>query len=186
MSTLTRLFALLSVLLVFGSPEARAEIVPGADVNSVPEAKLVDALLRQPEKDMDLARIKLSIDKMIDPGVDVEAGMKLVDDMAAQVRAMLSGFPSSNVRLQALRAYLYEKGAWNDYQTYSYDFDDPLGKNIRNKLLLHYIASKKGNCVTMPLLFVILGQRLGLDVTISTVPYHLFAKYTDTHTPLLF
>lgn len=186
MRTITRFFALVLLLADLGLSVAYAEMVPGADINSVPEAKRVAALLRQPEKDMDLARVKLSMDKMIDPTIEVDAGVKQIDDMAAQVRAMLRGFPSSNARLQALRVYLYEKGPWNSYQSYSYDFSDPLGNNIRNKLLLNYIASKKGNCVTMPLLFVILGQRLGLDVTISTVPYHLFVKYTEPETGITY
>lgn len=182
MRTLTRFLALALLLMGPGLSAGRAEMVPGANINAVPEAKRVDALLRQPESKMDLARIKLSMDKMIDPAIDVDAGVKQIDDMAAQVRAMLHGSPSSNERLQALRAYIYEKGPWNSYQSFSYDFDDPLGNNIRNKLMPQYLASKKGNCVTMPLLFVILGQRLGLDVTISTVPYHLFVKYADPET----
>jgi len=173
-------FFLLAVTL--GLPVVRAEIVPGADVKSVREAKRVDAVLKQPESEMDLGRVKLFIDKMIDPTVDVDAGLKQLDSMAAQVRTMQYGLPSSNGRLQALQTYLYEKGPWNGYQSFGYDFDDPLGKNIRNKLLLNYIATRKGNCVTMPLLFVILGQRLGLDVTISTAPLHLFVKYTDPET----
>ncbi|MCF8149984.1 MAG: transglutaminase-like domain-containing protein [Burkholderiaceae bacterium] len=182
MRILSRLIALLLVLVAHGLPAAHAEMVPGADIKSVPEAKRVETILRQSESKMDLGRIKLTIDKMIDPTVDVDAGLKQIDGMTAQVRAMLPGFPSSNDRLQTLRAYLYEKGPWNGYQSFDYDFDDPLGKNIRNKLLLNYIASRKGNCVTMPLLFVILGQRLGLDVTISTAPLHLFVKYTDPET----
>lgn len=179
MQALIRFLALFLPLLGC-LPTAHAEIVPGADVNSVREAKRVDVILRQPESEMDLARIKLTIDKMIDPTVDIDAGLKRIDGMAAQVRTMLPGFPSRNDRLQALRAYLYEQGPWNGYQSFDYDFDDPLGKNIRNKLLLNYVASRKGNCVTMPLLFVILGQRLGLDATISTAPLHLFVKYTDS------
>lgn len=179
MHALIRYLGLVLLLVGFGFPSTYAEMVPGADINSVKEAKRIDAMLRQPEKKMDLARVKLAIDKMIDPSIDVDAGVKQIDDMAAQVRAMLRGAPSSNERLQALQAYIYEKGPWNGYQSFDYDFDDPLGKNIHNKLLLNYVASRKGNCVTMPLLFVILGQRLGLDVTISTAPLHLFVKYTD-------
>lgn len=182
MRTLSRLPAFFLVLATLGLPAVHAEMVPGADINSVQEAKRVDAILRQPESKIDLGRLKLTIDKMIDPTIDVNAGLKQIDDMAAQVRAMQPGIPSSNDRLQALRTYLYEKGQWNNYTPFGYDFDDPLGKNIRNKLLLNYIASRKGNCVTMPLLFVILGQRLGLDVTISTAPLHLFVKYTDPET----
>ncbi|THF61972.1 transglutaminase family protein [Pseudothauera rhizosphaerae] len=186
MRVLSRFLTFYLVLVTLGLPVVRAEMVPGADIKSVPEAKRVDAILRQPESKMDLGRIKLTIDKMINPTVDVDAGLKQIDAMTAQVRAMQPGFPSSNDRLQALRAYLYEKGPWNGYRSFSYDLDDPLGKNIRNKLLLNYIASKKGNCVTMPLLFVILGQRLGLDVTISTAPLHFFVKYTDPETGITY
>lgn len=182
MRVMSRLFAFCLLLVALCLPAVGAEMVPGADIASVREARRVDAILRQPENEMDLGRIKLTLDKMIDPTVDIDAGLKQIDGMAAQVHAMLHGFPSSNVTLQALRAYLYEKGPWNGYQSFGYDFDDPLGRNIRNKLLLNYIASRKGNCVTMPLLFVILGQRLGLDVTVSTAPLHLFVKYTDPDT----
>ena len=34
----------------------------------------------------------------------------------------------------------------------------------------------------MPILFVVLGQRLGIDVALSTAPLHLFVKYTDSET----
>lgn len=186
MHALIRYSALALLLIGFGVPRTYAEMMPGADINSVKEAKRIDTLLRQPAKDMDLARIKLTIDKMIDPSIDVDAGVKQIDGMATQVRAMLRGVPSSNERLQALQAYIYDKGPWNGYQSFDYDFDDPLGKNIGNKLLLNYITSRKGNCVTMPLLFVILGQRLGLDVTLSTAPLHLFVKYTDPETGATF
>ncbi len=182
MHALIRYFVFGLLLVGFGLPASYAEMVPGADIKSVKEAKHIDALLRQPEKNIDLARIKLTIDKMVDPSIDVDAGIRRIDEMAAQVRAMLHGPESSSVKLQALQAYIYEKGPWNGYQAFSYDLEDPLGNNIHNKLLPNYIASRKGNCVTMPLLFVILGQRLGLDMTISTAPLHLFVKYTDPET----
>lgn len=178
MTAFIRIVALF--LPLFGSlPAAQAEMVPGATIAAVSDARRIDAILRQSESDMDLGRIKLTIDHMIDPTVDVEAGVKQIDDMAMEVRATLRGFPPSGARLEALRTYLYEKGPWNSYRSFDYDFDDPFGKNIRNKLISSYLASRKGNCVTMTLLFVIVGQRLGLDVTIATAPSHLFVKYTD-------
>lgn len=167
------------MLAILGLSTVRAEMVPGADMESVWEAKRIDTLLRQPEKEMDLARVKLTIDKMIEPSIDIDAGVRQIDEMAAQVRAMLRPSASSAQRLQALQKYIYEKGPWNGFQSFGYDFDDPMGNNIHNKLLPNYIRSRKGNCVTMPVFFVILGQRLGLDVTLSTAPLHLFVKYTD-------
>ena len=56
--------------------------------------------------------------------------------------------------MQALKRYIYEPGEWNNFQPYQYDMDDPLGTKLSNKLLSHYLAAKKGNCVTMPFLFI--------------------------------
>lgn len=86
---------------------------------------------------------------------------------------------SSTSRLLALRRYVYESGQWNDYQPFQYDLEDPFGTKIVNKLLPSYLASKRGNCVTMPLLFIILGQRLGIEVTASTAPKHLLVKFKN-------
>lgn len=182
MRTLNQSFAVFLLMATLGISVVRAEMVPGADMKSVREAQRIDAMLRQPEKEIDLARVKLTVDKMIDPSIDVDAGVKQIDKMAAQVRAMLRPSASSAERLQTLQRYIYEKGPWNGFQSFGYDFDDPVGNNIHNKLLPNYIRSRKGNCVTMPVLFTILGQRLGLDVTLSTVPLHLFVKYTDPET----
>lgn len=136
-------------------------------------------ILKQPKQSIDLAKAKLTIDQQIDPTIDVEANLQKLDAMVARIRTMPGFNVTSTAKLQALKRHLYEPGAWNDYQPYHYDLDDPLGSKIRNKLLSHYLASKKGNCVTMPLLFIILGQRLGLDVTAATAPLHVLVKFKD-------
>lgn len=158
----------------------------GLDANAFPEAKRLRAILQLPENKMDLAKIKLTIDKMIDPALDVDAGLKQIDRIVAKIRAMLGNNPSSNDKMLAIKKYLHEKGAWNDYRPYHYDFDDPLGTKLSNKLLQNYMLSRKGNCVSMPFLFIILGERLGIDVTASTAPLHVFVKYTDTETGITY
>lgn len=62
--------------------------VPGSDSATVPAARSIAALLRQPENEIDLARVKVTLDKMIDPSIDVAAGLNQIDGMAAQVRGM--------------------------------------------------------------------------------------------------
>lgn len=86
---------------------------------------------------------------------------------------------SSTSKLLALKRYLYEPGEWNSYKPYQYDLNDLLGTIISNKLLPTYLASKKGNCVSMPFLFIVLGQRLGIDVTAATAPLHILVKFKD-------
>lgn len=141
----------------------------------------VRALLKQPEEKIDLARTKLIIDRMIDPSIDVESNVRRLDAMADTIRAS-TPFNASNVKkLQMLARHLYIAGPWNDYRPYRYDFDDPFASDIRSKLLPTYLTTKKGNCISMPLLVIVLGQKLGIDLTAATAPAHVFVKYRDDH-----
>ncbi len=145
----------------------------------LPAAQQLRNILKLPEPQIDLARAKLIIDQQIDYSIDIEATLKKIEDMVNKIRTMPEFGPSSTAKLLALKRYLYEPGIWNDYQTYQYDLDDPLGTKITNKLLPTYLSSKKGNCVSMPALFIILGQRLGIHVTAATAPLHILVKFTD-------
>jgi regulator of sirC expression with transglutaminase-like and TPR domain len=54
-----------------------------------------------------------------------------------------------------------------------------LGTNISNKLLPTYLKSRKGNCVTMPFLFILLGQKLGIELTATSAPKHILVKWKN-------
>lgn len=141
--------------------------------------KPIQTIMEQPEDRIDLARAELTIDQMIDPSIDINANLKKLDAMAAEIRRKLPPRPSSLDKVQALRHYLYSKGEWNRNQPFQYDFSDPKGTRVRNKLLPNYLTTKKGNCVSMPLLFIVLGQKLGIDVTAAEAPFHVFVKYRN-------
>ena len=136
-------------------------------------------ILKQPEEKIDLAKAKLTIDHMIDPTVDVLATGAVLDAMAAAIKASLPPNASQQNTLIGLRRYIYLASEWNNFTPFSYDLDDPLGENIQNKVIATYLATKKGNCVSMPILMLLLGQKLGLDISLSTVPAHLFLKFRD-------
>ena len=140
---------------------------------------IVRGILMLPDSEIDLATAKLTIDRLMDPGVDVQATLRQLDVMAASLNAAsLAGAPS-RLRLEVLRHHLYTAHAWNGNRPYHYDLDDPLGRNLRNKLLSVYLETHAGNCMSMPILFVVLGQKLGLDLTLATSPNHVFVKYRD-------
>lgn len=147
-----------------------------ARMSDFKEAEDIRKILRQPPEALDLARTKLTIDRMIDPSIDVESNLKAIDAMTAGIRAMPEFGASGTSKLNALRRYVYQPGEWNDRRAFQYDLDDPFGAKISNKLLPTYLTSKKGNCITMPLLLVFLGQRLGIELTASTAPKHLLVK----------
>lgn len=180
---------LLGALLVFGwgnaclaTPSAKTAETPGIRAAPDPNIKALRKLLATPEAQLDLAKAKLTIDHMIDPKVDVLGTLKQLDALAATVKARFPAGASSRAKIDILLSSLYQPGPWNKGRPFRYDLADPLGKNIRNKLISTYLATRKGNCVSMPVLFAILAQKLGLNVTLATAPGHVLAKFGDDAT----
>ena len=139
----------------------------------------VRALFTRDMTNLDFARVKIEVDQMIDPSIGIDAQLAEIGQMVATIQTMLPPNASSWDKVETIRRYIYQAGAWNDGRAFSYDHDDPYGLDVRNKLLSDYIQDRRGNCITMPFLFIILGQRLGLDVTPSMAPLHVFVKFTD-------
>lgn len=149
----------------------------GSETFSDPNLKTLRAILQKSPTEIDLARVKLTVDRMIAPNIDIETNLKQLNVMGEQIKAMLPLNASNLEKMETLQRYIYQAGLWNGNKPFQYDLDDPLGSNIHNKLLPTYLSTRKGNCVSMPILFIILGQKIGLDVTASTAPLHVFVKY---------
>jgi regulator of sirC expression with transglutaminase-like and TPR domain len=132
-----------------------------------------------PDNQLNFAEIKVNIDKLIDPKIDVKATLSKLDNIAGTIQTMLKPNATSAEKVFGIKKYLYEQGAWNQYRIYQYDFNDPLGTKISNKLLSNYLITRKGNCISMPFLFLILANKLGVNITVSNAPLHVFVKYTD-------
>jgi regulator of sirC expression with transglutaminase-like and TPR domain len=99
--------------------------------------------------------------------------------MAAVASEMAGPGADDARKLAAVRTFIYRAGAWNDNRPFAYDLADPYGQTLSNKLLSTYLSTRRGNCVSMPVLFLILADRLGVNVTLSTAPLHVFLKFTD-------
>ena len=153
--------------------------VPPPRPAKVDPIQIIRAVMEIPDDKIDFARAKLTFDKLYDPKTDIDGGVRKVDAMAQTIRTMAGPSAPSRLRLIMLRKYIYERGAWNDNNPYQYDLTDPLGHKPVNRLLSSYLATHRGNCVSMPILFVALAQRLGLNATLSTAPNHVFVKYMD-------
>ena len=143
--------------------------------------KPIRVLMATPEKQIDLAKAKLVIDQVIDPTVDVPGTLRQLDALAADIKARFPAGANDAVKMELLLASMSQPGPWNDHRPFTYDLDDPFGKVIRNKLLSTYLATRKGNCVSMPVLMVILGQKLELNLTLATAPEHVLAKFHNPY-----
>lgn len=147
-----------------------------APVSAYPVA-VVRAVLSVGDAGLDYGRAKLAFDQLIDPTRPDADMMAQLNRMADGVRRLAGPSASPDARLAALQQLLYVAGPWNGHQPFAYDHDDPLGQRIGNKLLASYLATRRGNCVSMPALFLILADKLGLDVALATAPLHVFVRY---------
>lgn len=118
----------------------------------------------------DLLAVKLAVDAMVDPSSNTVEVQAEIDRMAADVRVMAGENASPSERLAALKRYLYEGGDWNGNRPFQYDLEDPLGEKSANRLLQRYLTTRRGNCITMPMLMTFVGLRLGLQMTLAEAP----------------
>ncbi|MCE4369702.1 transglutaminase family protein [Xanthomonas hortorum] len=142
----------------------------------------LDALRAQfelPDEQVDYAAAKLAVDQLIHPSTDAAAVRRELDAWERAVRGNAPASPTARQVLDALLETLYAPGPWNQGEPFTYDLSDPLGRDPGNKRLATYLATRQGNCVSMPILVVILGQRLGLPVALATAPSHVMVKFAD-------
>lgn len=174
-SSLIRYIAALLILsLSFSAVEATASQAQVA----VP-ATLVRQVLGASEADFDYLRAAIAFEKLIAPASDATITEATVARLVDAAHQMAGPNPTDAYKLAAIRKAIYGSGAWNYDRAFSYDLDDPLGQKPQNRLLSTYIETRKGNCVSMPILFLIVADRMGLKVSLATAPLHIFVRYTD-------
>lgn len=171
MKLLGRILVAISAVLAFQSGAA-------AQTASTPAA-IVAEILSRPDDQLDYGRAKLAFDRIVDPSIDADATLARIDRLAREAGTLAGARASPAAKLSALRRVIYQRGPWNGNRPFSYDHNDPLGRNVRNKLISTYLATRRGNCVSMPVLFLIAGERMGLTLSLSTAPLHIFLRYTD-------
>jgi regulator of sirC expression with transglutaminase-like and TPR domain len=110
---------------------------------------------------LDLLDTKLAIDTLADPALDSTAAKPEYETLAAAAKIFVAPATTSQGKLKLLRQFIYDPGPGNNSHPFAYDMSDPLGHKPRNRILATYLSTRRGNCVTMPLLFVLLGRELG-------------------------
>ena len=66
------------------------------------------------------------------------------------------------------------------HSPYGYDYDDYAGeKDMRNLFLTKCLATGYGQCSSMPAVYLVLAEALGVKAYLSLAPYYSFIKYPD-------
>ena len=116
----------------------------------------------------DLGRACLMIGQDVYPDLDVDACVAQIDGMALTIRGRLADDAFAEQRLFALNHFLFnERGFAGNAD----DYYDP-----RNSYLSDVLTRRKGIPITLSVLYLELGRRIGLGLQGVAFPGHFMAK----------
>jgi hypothetical protein len=139
--------------------------------------KSIEEILRLPEDQIDTGHACLILAKDAYPDLNIAAFDQLLDEMAGQINASLRGRNEPEQRIGIMNTYLYRPGWWNGNATFEYNRDDLLALKKESQFLNGYLATRKGACLTMAMLYLALADRLGWPIRAVRAPSHYFCRY---------
>ena len=154
----------------------RSEAAEHAKARFTTFSKDVSALIELPVGKIDTGRAALSFAREIYPSVDIDACSLKIDAMAAHAGRLVGQYgrlndPESTIRV--LNSYYYR--VWG----VQYDNSPESRTRQENFFLHHTLETRRGSCVTIPMLYMAVAQRLGYPVYGVTAPEHSFVRFVD-------
>jgi len=143
------------------------------------KGQTIEQILELPEEQIDLGVALLVLAKDAYPKINIDFFDYALDFMANGLNQLMQGRTEPEARIAMMNTYLYRPGWWNDSLTFTYDLDDLEASKTDNQFLNGYLATKKGSCVTMPMLHIVLADRLNWPIHAVRSPKHIFCRYID-------
>ncbi len=122
-----------------------------------------------PDREVGLARGALLIAAAEFPDLDVERELGLLDALAAAASARLEGAEDPLRAANALSEYLFDEVGFDGNRE---DYHDP-----RNSYLNEVLRRRLGIPITLSLVYVEVGRRLGLSLVGVGMPGHFLVKH---------
>ena len=125
-------------------------------------------VLKKDDLHIELARACLMIAQGAYPGLDVERYMGEIESLALRLRTRLKNTGGVEERVIGLNEFLYEElGYWGNTDNYY----DP-----RNSYLNEVIDRKTGIPITLAILYMEIGRRIGLPLEGVSFPGHFLVR----------
>jgi formylglycine-generating enzyme required for sulfatase activity/regulator of sirC expression with transglutaminase-like and TPR domain len=173
---LLRICALFVLALGIWLPIANAQ----ENIDATIENRL-EKVLTQKEQNIDLAQIVLLISKHRDPVLDLTPLRAELDRLTNQVREKLKTASRPQEIVDAFRVTIHDEGGYR----YT-DRVDAQGIPIDPaELFLHgMLKSKRGYCMNLSLLYLIIANRLDVPLYGVPLPNHFFVRYKSGNTSI--
>jgi regulator of sirC expression with transglutaminase-like and TPR domain len=130
--------------------------------------QVFEKIFSEKDERIDVARACLMIAQDAYPGLDVERYMGEIESLALRLRARLKNEGGVEERVIGLNEFLYEElGYWGNTD----DYYDP-----RNSYLNEVIDRKTGLPITLAILYMEIGRRIGLPLEGVSFPGHFLVR----------
>ena len=134
------------------------------------------AELSKPEEKINLLRAALLVSRLDNPDVDVPHYLGLVDGMAADIQSTLPADANATVKLAALGRHLFEQNGYHGSRGDYY--------HRANSYLNEVIDDREGIPITLAVLYMEIGQRLGLKLAGIPLPGHFVVGHLRPGQPV--
>lgn len=125
-------------------------------------------LISRPDDRIDLAEAAFLIAKHLDASLDLSACLARIDAMAERLSQRLTGTSSDTDRIVALNQFLFDE---EGFAGNAEDYYDP-----RNSFLDQVLERRLGIPITLSILYMELGERIGLELRGIAFPGHFLVK----------
>jgi tetratricopeptide (TPR) repeat protein len=174
-----KIFSVIICILLLSTPLFAGRQAPLANEGkSGLYARSIEQVLRLDDDQVDLATaVLISSELWSDNWSRIVNGriyLSRLDEMALEIRDILTqnGIAADFRAIPVINKYLFEDLGFKSIS----EANDP------NSLFLHTVMDKKeGYCLSMSILYLSIGERLGLSLYGVVVPGHFFVRYDDGH-----
>lgn len=130
----------------------------------------LEKVIHSSEQELNLAEAALLVAKDEYPGLDVDAYLRRLDELATEVQLRLPERAGLEDVLLTLNQFLFvEQGFSGDMENYH----DP-----RNSFLNEVLDRKIGIPITLSILYIEIGRRLGVPLKGVSFPGHFLVKFS--------
>lgn len=144
---------------------------------SIHDNLTIKEILQLPDQEINIGLSSLILAKEFYPDLNLDFFLYTFDYLADRYNHFFGKYENPNDKIAALNTFLFKPGYWNDNIIFSYDDTDLKVREKDNRFINGFISSKKGSCITMPLLYIILGERLDWPLFPVRASKHFYVKY---------
>lgn len=161
-------------ILILCATTAFAQQTPAPDLAPPPVVENLKRAAALAESEVNLAEAALLVAKGVNPSIDIRRYLAQLDALAAEMKQRLASRTDPEAQLRVMGAVIYREWGFGRGDVVAPDVF--VGFN-------EVLDQQQWNCLGLGILYVTLGERLGIPLRMVAGTGHVFVEY-DAATPL--